>query len=143
MLSSPLFFDIDSSTGLQNALNCAKNIQNYIQNEFHRIPDWIVFTGRRGFHLVYWEWEKDTLQMHPKKRIQQFILSRKNLIANMKKKIPELKELDETITLDPFRVLRIPGSIHSKSGFPAFKMNSLVIQEFNIKLAKFKPELDL
>ena len=66
MLSSPLFFDIDmqllSPPNLNSALQMSESLINYIKEKTGRVPDWIVFSGRRGFHIYYWKWDDIALK---------------------------------------------------------------------------------
>lgn len=117
MLSSPLYFDIDKKLiegeTLSKALEHTKRLIDYIETCYGRKPDWLVFSGRGGFHVYYWEWDDIPRRCSASEsRIAVFIKSRKQLLREL------LKEgivVDGLVTADPWRILRVPGTIHGDS----------------------------
>jgi DNA primase catalytic subunit len=96
-----------------------------------RDPDMIVFSGKSGFHVYYWNWDDIPLRHeHPKQRIEAFVLSRKELLNALKSRGVLV---DRSVTADPWRVLRLPGSLHWDTGFIARQVS---------ELNQFRPERD-
>ena len=137
MLSSPLFFDIDmqliSPPTLTSALETTERLIDCIEEKTTRKPDWIVFSGSRGFHVYYWEWDDIVRQYcSADMRIAAFIRERKRLLAFLNKKGVIV---DFSVTADPWRLLRVPGTLHGESGFIAKVFKSL--DGFSIDKVKF------
>jgi DNA primase catalytic subunit len=115
MLSSPLYFDIDKKLvpgqTLSSAITVTKKLIEYFEETCERKPDWTVFSGAEGFHVYYWEWDNIIEQYGlANKRIWEFIKSRKRILSNLyEKKI----HVDPSVTTDPWRLLRVPGTIHA------------------------------
>lgn len=133
MLSSPLYFDIDADLPhyrtLQPAIDTASKLIDYIDDKKGRRPDWIVFSGSRGFHIYYWEW--DDVPKH-------FLSADSRISAFRKNRLELLTELqtngiavDKSVTADPWRVLRVPGTLHGNTGLIAKAFKTL--KEFSIE----------
>lgn len=122
MLSSPLFFDIDinrpaSITSFEDVKENSLKLINFIENQFGRTPDLIVFSGRRGFHIYYWDWDTNNIiKLSPKLRISYFKKNRAMIISLLKERNIFV---DSIVTLNPYQLLRIPFSLHGKTGLPA------------------------
>lgn len=121
MLSSPLFFDIDLDLTVAKSFEVAKDttidLIGFIENKFGKRPDLIVFSGRQGFHVYYWNWDFDKLtQLSPNERIDRFIKERMNLLKKLER---AGITVDPTVTADPFRLMKIPNTLHGKTGLIA------------------------
>jgi len=121
MLSSPLFFDIDLNLTVAKNFGAARdtttNLIGYIEAKFDRFPDLIVFSGRQGFHVYYWNWDFDKLvQLAPKERIDRFIKERTKILEELDR---ANISVDPRITADPFRLMKIPNTLHGKTGLIA------------------------
>lgn len=117
MLSSPLYFDVDKKLipgrTLSSAIIVTKRLIDYLEKTFGRKPDWTVFSGAEGFHVYYWEWDNIPKQHDSSnKRIEEFIKSRKRILAQLYK---EKIVVDHSVTADPWRMLRVPGTINAGS----------------------------
>ncbi len=127
MLSYPLYFDIDKKDLEPPTLIEAKNntcsLVEYIYDQYNIKPSIVLFSGRQGFHIHYF---KDFLEnfhsLLPTERIESFTVNRKKIIE-------ELSEnkiiVDESVTADPFRILKYPNSLHGKTGLIASPINDL------------------
>lgn len=140
MLSSPLYFDIDRKLlhpqTWRAAIRNTKNLLEYMESKSGKKPDWIVFSGSEGFHIYYWNWDDiPTRYSLPEKRVQFFIRSRRRLLQQLHKKGITV---DDGVTSDPWRVLRVPGTLHGDTGFVAKLFNKL--DEFSIKKTKILPD---
>ena len=114
MLSSPLFFDVDRNLLPKHTLAAAREnaqkLVDYINEEYERNPGWIVFSGSEGFHIYYWKWDKIPEQhASPQKRIDVFVKSRKQILTKLRENDVIV---DSSITADPWRILRVPGTLH-------------------------------
>jgi DNA primase catalytic subunit len=131
MLSSPLYFDIDmqdlTPPNLSEAVQDANLLIKTIEKTFSRLPDLIVFSGRQGFHIYYWHWDdEDLLKLDARKRIAEFTKRRSAILDFLdSKKII----VDKRITADPFRIMKIPNTLHGKTGLLAKPVTNL--ERFN------------
>jgi DNA primase catalytic subunit len=126
MLTSPLYFDIDIKRPhdrIRNAVKVVSKLTHTIRRLSQRDPDLLVFSGRNGFHVYYWNWDDIPARYeHPMDRIREFTESRKKLLKRL-----ELEEIDvdRTVTADPWRVLRVPGTLHWDTGFVACRVQEV------------------
>jgi len=137
MLSSPLYFDIDSDLSQgetwESAIEIAKRLILFLDDEQGRKPDWIVFSGRRGFHIYYWDWDEIPKEStSAESRIAAFRKSRIAIVEKLKK---NGLIVDRLVTADPWRVLRVPGTLHGTTGLIAKVFANL--EDFSI--GKTKP----
>ena len=129
LLSSPLYFDIDYTSlnppTIRNAATQTRKIAIAINSLFGRQPDWICFTGRKDFHLYYWDWDNiPSMFPRPSDRMRESIRRRQVLSEDLRKR--EAK-FDVQVTSDPFRIMRLPGSLHSETMQPVMILD---IQRF-------------
>lgn len=121
MLSSPLFFDIDIDVANSGNFGTAKNalvdLIDFIHTRYAKRPDLVVFSGRKGFHVYYWDWDFDKMvNLLPLQRIKLFIKERMRLLKDLE--ISGIS-VDPTVTADPFRLMKIPNTLHGKTGLIA------------------------
>ena len=136
LLSCPLYFDVDSDS-IRKSLLSTKKITNFIFKEYSKKPNLIVFSGRRGFHIYYWNWEDiDFNKLGPKQRVLEFIFNRKRIVKDL---FSKNIEVDSTVTADPWRILRLPGTLHGETGLVATSISNLVNLTF-IEKAKIFPQ---
>jgi DNA primase catalytic subunit len=138
MLSSPLFFDVDmqllSPPTLSSAQQMTENLIEYIEEKSGIMPDWIVFSGRRGFHVYYWSWDNIAGKyFKADERIAIFKRNRQEILEDL-----SIKGIivDNSVTSDPWRVLRVPGTLHGESGLIAKVLRNL--KDFSIKATEPK-----
>lgn len=136
MLSSPLYFDIDKKLipgqTLSSTITVTKQLIDYFEKTYKQRPDWIVFSGAEGFHVYYWEWDNIVKQYDSgNKRIQEFIKSRKQILAQLHK---NNIAVDHSVTADPWRMLRVPGTIHADTCLIAKLFER--IEDFSLKRVK-------
>jgi DNA primase catalytic subunit len=136
MISSPLYFDIDmqliSPPTLNSALCTAQKLIDYMEERSARKPDWIIFSGKNGFHIYYWKWD-DIAQRYysANERIKVFRRNREEIVDDLRRRNIVV---DSSVTTDPWRVLRVPGTLHGDTGLIAKALNNL--NDFSIEAAK-------
>ncbi len=118
LLSYPLYFDVDSNS-IQESLILTKKTVILIKEKYGKYPDLIVFSGKRGFHIYYWDWEDTDFNINPRCRIEKFIINRKEIIKILYSK--NIK-VDSTVSADPWRILRLPGTLHGDTGLAAISI---------------------
>jgi DNA primase catalytic subunit len=133
MLSSPLYFDIDMDDLVPSTFSEAKRdticLVEFLRDEYGRNPDLLVFSGRQGFHIYFWDWDKhDILELDPRERLSEFKKRRTNLLEKLKKR---RIVVDERITADPYRIMKIPNSLHGKTGLVAKPVVN--VEAFDVK----------
>ena len=134
MLSSPLYFDIDMKDLVPSSFSEAKRDTNrlieFLEEEYGRLPDLIVFSGRQGFHVHFWDWDTlDIIRLSPENRLIEFKRRRNELLALLRKRNITV---DHGITPDPFRIMKIPNSLHGKTGLVAKPISE--VERFDPKI---------
>lgn len=135
MLSSPLYFDIDlkdlNPPTFKKVTENTKKLIEYIIREYGQSPDLVVFSGRQGYHVHYWNWDfSDLISINPQERILRFKREREKITLDI------LKNgivIDKQITIDPYRILKIPNTLHGITGLIAKPVEDL---------DNFKPLID-
>lgn len=140
ILSSPLYIDIDikevsTLKKLKKGLDILHKTVKYLLSEYSRRPDEVIFSGNRGFHIIIQNWDWETIRMEPpKKRLVIFKKNRKLMLVDLDAKNIIL---DKQTSIDPYRILRIPGSLNIKSNYPAFKLSNSEISSDFLFLRKY------
>ena len=118
MISCDLAFDIDYGEAKIKTLEDAKQ-QTILLNEFlesKRISvRYSAFSGSKGFHIVCDDpWNDEITEENPVNREMKAIEKRKRIVEEAKQKG---FIFDEKVTVDTRRIIRLPGTINSKTGF--------------------------
>jgi len=121
MISSPLYFDIDmkkfQTPTFSEAKKTANELIEFIRDEYNKDPDQVVFSGSQGFHIYYWDWDSArVLQLPPLERIVSFQRSRMKILEELVKRGIIV---DDQITSDPYRIMKIPNTLHGDTGLVA------------------------
>ena len=116
MLACDLAFDIDVNEDvktLEVARVHAVAINDFLDSKGIKVR-YSAFSGSKGFHVVCDDpWREEIAEEDPRKR---------EMLATEKRKeiIQEAKEsgihFDGKVTIDTRRIIRVPGTIHSKTG---------------------------
>jgi DNA primase catalytic subunit len=141
MLTSPLYFDIDvkSPQTITAAATTVHALMETIRKLSNRDPDMLVFSGKSGFHVYYWNWDDiPSRYPHPEMRIMRFRESRMQLLSLLRQKGVAV---DWTVTPDPWRVMRLPGSLHWDTGLVACVVSELDEFRQERDAVAFPPEL--
>lgn len=104
MLFKDLAFDIDSEEphsleDLENARVTTLKVIRKMCQSFNLSPNYILFTGGKGFQVVYYK---------------------SKLKSEDVKNILDLKEVDEQVTKDKYRVIRLPKTYHNSGRLSRF-----------------------
>jgi DNA primase catalytic subunit len=115
-ISCDLSFDIDVSNkvnNLEEAKHQAIAVNDFLAGKGFKIR-YSAFSGSKGFHVVCNDpWKNENAEMEPKKREIKAIDERKKLV----KEARDNKIIfDEKVTVDTRRIIRLPGTINSKTG---------------------------
>lgn len=112
ILKSDLAIDVDgdfSIEGLEKAQKVAIKTLKYMKTQKDYKLRYIAFSGGKGFHIVYDD--LSPIHIHPYMRIDDITKRRRRLIELLPKGI------DKEITADVYRVIRLPGSVNTKTGY--------------------------
>jgi DNA primase catalytic subunit len=114
-LGCDLSFDIDVShklNSLEDARRESLKLHDLISGKGFKMR-YAAFSGSKGFHLVYEDPWTGFEEPDPHRRELKAIEERKKLVS-------EASELgllfDEKVTVDTRRIIRVPGTINSKTG---------------------------
>ncbi len=117
-LGADLVFDIDvppfSRKNLARAQAITTKLVDYLDDRFHLSPRYIAFSGGKGFHVVCDDpflpegipspFERERVARSRRKALAEDILA-----AGI--------AIDAPITADTRRILRVPGTLNSKTGY--------------------------
>lgn len=133
MLSSPLYFDVDFKDAVPPTFHGAKmetmRLMDFIDDQHGRHPDLVVFSGRQGFHVYFWNWDFNEIEeLAPDDRISEFKRKRSQILAELKQRNICV---DPRVTADPYRIMRIPYTLHGTTGLIAKSVNN--VEAFDAK----------
>jgi hypothetical protein len=135
-----IVFDIDvaplSLKNLDKAKNVAKGLHVFVmENESVEFVH-ATFSGSKGFHLIYRDTDREKFGIpDPKQREETVRQERKELLSRVLK---QGFEVDERITADTRRIIRLPGSIHGKTGF---QCTSIDTNQFDMPLTQLLEQI--
>ena len=119
LLDHLIVFDIDvaplSLKNLEQARITAIDLHDYLAEDASIEFLSCSFSGSKGFHLFYLDMERDKFAIEdPKEREETVRESRKQLL---KRVLEEGFKVDNRVTADTRRIIRLPGSIHGTTGY--------------------------
>ena len=119
LLDHLIIFDIDvaplSLKNLEQARITAIDLHDYLAEDASIEFLSCSFSGSKGFHLFYLDMERDKFAIEdPKEREETVRESRKRLL---KRVLEEGFNVDNRVTADTRRIIRLPGSIHGTTGY--------------------------
>ena len=119
LLDHLIVFDIDvaplSLKNLEKARITAIGLHDYLANDASIQFLSCSFSGSKGFHLFYLDLERDKFAIEdPKEREETVRGSRKQLLTRV---LEGGYDVDERVTADTRRIIRLPGSIHGTTGY--------------------------
>ena len=135
-ISCDLSFDIDVSklvNNLEEAKHQAIAIIDFLTGKGFKIR-YSAFSGSKGFHIVCDDpWKDESTEMDPKKREMRAIEDRKKLVKEAK---DNLIIFDEKVTVDTRRIIRLPGTINSKTGLICTPLSRKELESETEKILK-------
>jgi len=115
MISCDLAFDIDrgGKLKLEDARQQAIRMNEFLKSKGISVR-YSAFSGSKGFHVVSDDpWNDEIAEENPRKRESEAIERRKRIVQEAKEKGIIF---DEKVTVDTRRIIRLPGTINSKTG---------------------------
>ena len=130
LLDHLIVFDIDvaplSLNNLEKARTTAIELHNYLAQDTSIELLSCSFSGSKGFHLFYSDLDREKFAIeNPKEREETVKQSRKQLLTKV---IEEGFNVDQKVTADTRRIIRLPGSIHGTTGF---QCTALSLEQLN------------
>jgi len=117
IISCDLAFDIDygeKMRTLEDARQQTITLNEFLESKGIEVR-YFAFSGSKGFHIVCNDpWKDEIAEVNPIKREIKAIEKRKKIVNEAK---TEGIIFDEKVTVDPRRIIRLPGTINSKTGF--------------------------
>ncbi len=119
LLDHLIVFDIDvaplSLKNLEKARTIAIDLHDYLASDTSMEFLSCSFSGSKGFHLFYLDLDREKFAIEdPKEREETVRASRKQLLTQV---IEKGFDVDERVTADSRRIIRLPGSIHGTTGY--------------------------
>ena len=119
LLDHLIVFDIDvaplSLKNLEKARTITINLQDYLASDTSMKFLSCSFSGSKGFHLFFLDLDREKFAIEdPKEREETVKASRKQLLTQV---IEKGFNVDERVTADTRRIIRLPGSIHGTTGY--------------------------
>jgi DNA primase catalytic subunit len=118
ILSCDLAFDIDMNEEietLEEARFQAVALNDFLGSKGIEVR-YNAFSGNKGFHVVCDDpWRGDIAEENPRRR-EAFAVEKRMEIVKEAKERGIL--FDRKVTVDTRRIIRVPGTIHSKTGVP-------------------------
>ena len=118
LLNHLIVFDIDfaplSLENLEQARTTTLKLRNWIEKNYDYELISISFSGSKGFHLFYHDLDRGLFSIENARERENAVKEARNkllqevLLAGFK--------VDPRITADTRRIIRLPGSIHGKTG---------------------------
>jgi DNA primase catalytic subunit len=140
LLDHLIVFDIDvaplSMKNLEKAKEIAKGVHSFVM--LNESVDFVhaTFSGSKGFHLIYRDTDREKFGIpDPKQREETVRQERKDLLSRV---LEQGFEVDERITADTRRIIRLPGSIHGKTGF---QCTSIDANQFDMPLTQLLEQI--
>ena len=116
VLKNDISFDLDreplSIRNLEKTRKDCKRLIDFMDSNGYSLK-YIAFSGSKGFHVIY-EDDKGVAIADPFEREMETIKIRRELVDKIKE---QGISIDSSITVDTRRIIRLPGTINSKTGY--------------------------
>jgi hypothetical protein len=140
-LSSDIVFDIDRSPFSTDNLELARHdtlrLLTFCSNN-HLTVKYIAFSGSKGFHIICADARRYD-DPSPLVREDRAKAARKEIIARV---LAEGIPIDTKITTDTRRIIRVPGTINSKSGYVCTVLSREQLREPVSVILKYIPRVN-
>jgi len=140
-LACDLSFDIDISNKIKTlgeAKEQAIALNDFLNSKGFEIR-YNAFSGSKGFHIVCDDpWRTEVIALAPIDREMRAVAKRKEIVQEAK---AEDILFDEKVTIDTRRIIRLPGTINSKTGLMCTLLTKTELEsdiETILKLARIK-----
>lgn len=121
LLGHDIAFDIDrqplSMMNLERARKEAFALLKFMKGKGHKLK-YCAFSGSKGFHLIVSDLKWKVIE-DPYQREMEIIKKRKDLYTEVKK---EGMRFDGAVLIDTRRIIRVPGTLNSKTGYCCFRL---------------------
>lgn len=119
LLDHLVVFDIDvapfSQKNMEVARKSAANLYLWMQQYTEYQFSHVTFSGSKGFHLFYYDLAREKFQIPDLKVREETVRdARKELLEQA---VNAGHHLDTRITADTRRIIRLPGTVHGKTGW--------------------------
>ena len=126
LLNHLIVFDIDfaplSLDNLEQARLTTLNLHKWIQKNYDYELMSISFSGSKGFHLFYNDPDRSLFSLENAKE-REFAVKQDRMKLLEQVLLAGFK-VDPRITADTRRIIRLPGSIHGKTGLLCHRINA-------------------
>ena len=126
LLNHLIVFDIDfaplSLDNLEQARLTTLNLHKWIQKNYDYELMSISFSGSKGFHLFYNDPNRSLFSLENAKE-REFAVKQERMKLLEQVLLAGFK-VDPRITADTRRIIRLPGSIHGKTGLLCHRINA-------------------
>jgi len=116
ILSHDIAFDIDRTPLLRKNIDAARmetlKLLDYMEDKSYKLK-YAAFSGSKGFHIVFRDRDREIIP-DPYKREMNFIEERTELTDEI---LEAGIEIDTTVTKDTRRIIRVPGTINTRTGY--------------------------
>lgn len=131
LLDHLVVFDIDirpfSLKQLESARRAAIALREWIEINTDLVLVHIAFSGGKGFHLVYSDPDRTLFAIpDPREREEAVRTSRKTLLRSV---LQAGHHVDPLITADTRRIIRLPGTLHGRTGWYCHRLDSHLIEQ--------------
>ena len=119
LLDHLVVFDIDQTPFCHRRLEAARKITfslvNWLEENENLDLQYISYSGSKGFHIVLKDLDREKFAIEdPRLREQEVRDERKQLLQRV---LDAGFAVDETVTADTRRIIRLPSSLHGKTGW--------------------------
>jgi len=119
LLDHLVVFDIDvppfSQKNMEVARKYAVKMLDWMKEKSDYAFSHVTFSGSKGFHLFYHDLQREKFQIpDPRQREDTVRESRKKLLEQA---VTDGHHIDTRITADTRRIIRLPGTVHGKTGW--------------------------
>ena len=125
LLNHLIVFDIDfaplSLENLEQARVTTLNLHKWIQKHYDYELMSISFSGSKGFHLFYNDPDRSLFSIENSKERETAVRENRNKL--LQEVLLTGFKVDPRITADTRRIIRLPGSIHGKTGLLCHRIN--------------------
>jgi len=141
LLDHLVVFDIDVPpfciTNMELARQSAVKLYDWMKDRDEYAFMHVSFSGSKGFHLFYEDLQREKFQIpDPKEREKKVRTERKKLLDLV---ASAGHTVDTKITADTRRIIRLPGTVHGRTGW---KCNIVDIETLHKPFKKWYKQLD-